>query len=75
MQSVFYLLLCIYKVDTATTEEDINMKQITLKATSENEMKFFENGLKQLGYEKTNDCMWAKIYTKDNSEYVVKREY
>lgn len=51
------------------------MKQITLKATSENEMKFFENGLKQLGYEKTSDCMWAKIYTKDNSEYVVKREY
>ncbi len=51
------------------------MKTIKLKAMNENEMKFYEVGLKKLGYVKTNDCMWAKIYKKDNLEYVITREY
>ena len=48
---------------------------ITLKANNENEMRFFEKGLKQQGFTKTSDCMWAKIYRKDNTEYVISREY
>ena len=48
---------------------------ITLKANNENEMRFFEKGLKEQGFTKANDCMWAKIYRKDNTEYVISREY
>ena len=51
------------------------MTTLTLKANNENEMRFFEKGLKESGYNKTSDCMWAKIYTKGNSEYVVTREW
>ena len=48
---------------------------ITLKANNENEIRFFEKGLKEQGFTKTSDCMWAKIYRKDNTEYVISREY
>lgn len=48
---------------------------ITLKAMNENEMKFFEKGLKESGFAKINDCMWVKIYIKDNTEYVITREF
>lgn len=51
------------------------MTTVTLKAMSENEMRFFEAGLKEHGFKKTRDCMWAKIYTKNNIEYVVTREF
>lgn len=49
--------------------------KIVLRAISENEMRFFEKGLKEQGFTKTSDCMWAKIYTKNHIEYVVIREY
>lgn len=48
---------------------------ITIKAMNENEMKFFEKGLKEQGFTKTSDCMWAKVYTKNNTEYIIIREY
>ena len=53
----------------------VDFMTITLKANNENEMRFFEKGLKQQGFTKTSDCMWAKIYRKDNTEYVISREY
>ena len=31
--------------------------------------------LKETGYTKANDCMWIKIYTKNNNEIVLTREY
>lgn len=51
------------------------MKTIKLRAMNESEMKFYETSLKKLGYIKTNDCMWAKIYHKDNVDYIISREY
>lgn len=48
---------------------------ITIKAINENEMRFFEKGLKEQGFTKTSDCMWAKVYTKNNTEYIITREY
>jgi len=51
------------------------MRKIELKATNESEMNFYEKGLKELGFTKTNDCMWVKIYKRDNLEYVITREY
>lgn len=53
----------------------MDMTTLTLKANSESEMRFFENGLKKFGFTKTSDCMWAKIYTKGNTEYVITREW
>lgn len=51
------------------------MTTITLKPNCENEMRFFEKGLKDTGFTKTNDCMWAKIYRKGNLEYIVERDF
>ena len=48
---------------------------ITINAMNENEMRFFEKGLKEQGFTKTSDCMWAKVYTKNNTEYIITREY
>ena len=56
-------------------ERMVDFMTITLKANNENEMRFFEKGLKEQGFTKTSDCMWAKIYRKDNTEYVISREY
>ena len=51
------------------------MKTITMKANNESEMKWMGKGLTSSGYVKTNDCMWAKIYRKDNMEYIIEREF
>lgn len=48
---------------------------IKIKAMNENEMRFFEKGLKEQGFIKTSDCMWAKIYAKNNTEYIIAKEY
>ena len=53
----------------------VDFMTITLKANNESEMRFFEKGLKEQGFTKTSDCMWSKIYRKDNTEYVISREY
>ena len=47
--------------------------KITIKPNNENEMKFFEKGLKEHGFVKTSDCMWVKIYRKNNTEYIIER--
>lgn len=49
--------------------------KITINAMSEKEMKTLERDLNNLGYSKTADCMWCKIYSKDNTDYVLNREY
>jgi hypothetical protein len=46
-----------------------------IKCYNENEMYFNEKQLKKDGYKKTSDCMWVKIYTKENSEISLIREY
>ena len=51
------------------------MLRTEIKAYTENEMREIERKLKVTGYAKTNDCMWAKIYTKNNNEIVLTREY
>ena len=51
------------------------MTRTEIKINTENEMRYIERRLKETGYNKTNDCMWAKIYTKNNNEIVLTREY
>ena len=51
------------------------MLRTEIKAYTENEMRDAERKLKETGYAKTNDCMWAKIYTKNNNEIVLTREF
>lgn len=51
------------------------MIRTEIKAFTENEMREIERKLKVTGYTKTNDCMWAKIYTKNNNEIVLTREF
>lgn len=48
---------------------------ITIKAMNENEMTWIENGLKEQGFKKISDCMWAKIYERNNTHYVITREF
>jgi hypothetical protein len=42
---------------------------------TEEEQRETERKLKETGYNKIADCMWAKIYHKGNNEIVVNREY
>lgn len=51
------------------------MIRTEIKAYTENEMRDTERKLKETGYAKTNDCMLAKIYTKNNNEIVLIREF
>ena len=51
------------------------MLRTEIKAYTENEMIYTERKLKETGYTKANDCMWAKIYKKNNNEIVLTREY
>ena len=39
------------------------------------DMKEEEENLKRYGYVKTSDCMWTKIYKKNNVTVVLNREY
>lgn len=52
-----------------------DMLRTEIKAYTENEMRCTERKLKETGYTKANDCMWAKIYKKNNNEIVLTREY
>lgn len=54
------------KITTITVKRNI---------TSEHEMRSVEKFLKTRGYSKTADCMWYKIYSKDDTDYVLNREY
>ncbi len=48
---------------------------IKLNAMNENEMRWMGKSLKEQGFTKTADCMWTKIYSKENTEYVLIREW
>ena len=52
-----------------------DMIRTEIKAYTEKEMRDTERKLKETGYTKTNDCMWVKIYTKNNNEIVLTKEY
>ena len=51
------------------------MLRTEIKVYTENKMRDTERKLKETGYTKTNDCMWAKIYIKNNNEIVLTIEY
>lgn len=51
------------------------MIRTEVKAYTENEQREIERKLRETGYTKTADCMWAKIYNKGNNEIVVSREF
>ena len=42
---------------------------------TEKEQREIEKKLKETGYQKTNDCMWTRIYRKGNLEIVISREW
>lgn len=46
-----------------------------VKAYSEKEQREIEWKLKITGYNKTADCMWAKVYSKGDMEIVLEREW
>ena len=51
------------------------MIKSNVKANTEIEMREIETKLKQTGYMKISDCMWAKIYEKNNNMIIVEREF
>ncbi len=51
------------------------MMKIEFKAMSEKEGWAYERELKSNGFRKTADCMWVKIYEKENVQVVLQREY
>ena len=51
------------------------MIKSNVKANTEVEMKEIETKLKQTGYTKTSDCMWSKIYEKNQNMIIVEREF
>ncbi len=51
------------------------MIRTEVKTYNENEQRETIAKLANTGYTKTNDCMWAKIFTKGNLEVVVTREW
>jgi hypothetical protein len=51
------------------------MTRTEIKVNTEQEQREVERKLKETGYNKIADCMWAKIYTKNNNEIVVNREW
>lgn len=58
-----------------TKERYKDMIRTEIKAYTEKEMRDTERKLKETGYTKTNDCMWVKIYAKNNNEIVLTKEY
>jgi hypothetical protein len=51
------------------------MIRTEIKVYTEREQREVERKLHETGYNKTLDCMWAKIYIKNNNEIVVNREW
>lgn len=51
------------------------MIRTDIKAFTEEEMRTVERKLIETGYTKTNDCMWVKIYIKNNNKIILTREY
>lgn len=51
------------------------MIRTEVKVNGIEEQREVERKLKETGYQKTADCMWTKIFVKNNNEIVVNREY
>ena len=51
------------------------MMKLEFKAMSEKEGRVYERELKNNGFRKASDCMWVKIYEKENLQVSVLREY
>lgn len=51
------------------------MTKIEFKAMNKKEEQAYERELKDNGFRKTADCMWVKIYEKENIQVVLSREY
>lgn len=51
------------------------MIKTNIKANTQEEQREIERKLKETGYTKIADCMWVKIYTKNNNEITVEREW
>lgn len=51
------------------------MIKTEIRTKTENEQKNIEKKLKETGYNKIADCMWVKIYIKNNNEIAIIREY
>lgn len=56
-------------------QEGTDMTKIEFKVMSEKESRAYERELKNNGFRKTADCMWVKIYEKENLQVVLSREY
>lgn len=51
------------------------MTRTEIRTSTETAQRETERKLNETGYVKTSDCMWAKIYTKNNNEIIVIREW
>lgn len=51
------------------------MMKIEFKAMNKKEEQAYEKEIKGNGFRKTADCMWGKIYEKENAQVVLSREY
>lgn len=51
------------------------MNELKINCYTENDMKYHTSQLLRYGYKKTNDCMWTKIFEKDNNIVILNREY
>lgn len=49
--------------------------KIVVDLMSEEAMRIFERDLISLGYLKSGDAFWCKIYSKDGIDYILNREY
>lgn len=58
-----------------TKQEGTDMMKIEFNAMNEKEERAYERELKGNGFRKTADCMWVKIYEKENVQVVLSREY
>ena len=68
-------IVVYYNQEEGTTKEDKDMIRTEIKTYTEREQREVERKLQETGYNKIADCMWAKIYTKNNNEIVVNREW
>jgi hypothetical protein len=57
------------------SETEVMKMRKEMNCYEEKEMQQLERGLKRDGFRKTADCMWAKIYEKDNEMVVLTREW
>lgn len=47
----------------------------SVKCNTPEQMRETEHRIKEAGFKKTADCMWVKVYTLENTEIIVTREW